>query len=76
VIATFTIIGLWINFTNIDPIKALVYSAIINGIVAVPILIAVMKIANDREILKDKVNSRLSNIIGLVVIVKWGYPLC
>jgi Mn2+/Fe2+ NRAMP family transporter len=75
VIAASTIIGLWINFTNIDPIKALVYSAIINGIVAVPILIAVMKIANDREILKDKVNSRLSNIIGLVVIVIMGISI-
>ena len=49
-----TIIGLWINFANIDPIKALVYTAIINGIVAVPIFIAVMKIANDRKILKEK----------------------
>jgi Mn2+/Fe2+ NRAMP family transporter len=66
---------LWINFTNIDPIKALVYSAIINGIVAVPILIAVIKTANDREILKDKINSRLSNIIGLVVIVIMGISI-
>jgi len=47
VIATSTIIGLWINFANIDPIKALVYTATINGIVAVPIFIAVMKIANE-----------------------------
>jgi len=54
VIATSTIIGLWINFANIDPIKALVYTAIINGIVAVPIFITIMKIANDRKILKDK----------------------
>jgi hypothetical protein len=44
------IIGLLINFTNLDSIKALVYSAVINGIVAVPILIAVMKIANDKKI--------------------------
>ena len=59
VIATSTIIGLWINFTNIDPIKALVYTAIINGIVAVPVFMVVMKIANDRKILKEKVNGKI-----------------
>jgi Mn2+/Fe2+ NRAMP family transporter len=69
VIATSTIIGLWINFTNIDPIKALVYTAIINGIVAVPVFIVVMKIANDRKILKEKVNGKVSNIIGCITIV-------
>ena len=69
VIATSTIIGLWINFANIDPIKALVYTAIINGIVAVPIFITVMKIANDRKILKEKVNGKISNIIGCITII-------
>jgi Mn2+/Fe2+ NRAMP family transporter len=69
VIAISTIIGLWINFTNIDPIKALVYTAVINGVTAVPILYTVMKIANDKKILEDKVNGRLSNIIGWTTVV-------
>jgi len=62
-------LDLWINFANIDPIKALVYTATINGIVAVPIFIAIMKIANDRKILKDKVNGKVSNIIGCITII-------
>jgi Mn2+/Fe2+ NRAMP family transporter len=69
IIATSTIRGLWINFTNIDPIKALVYTAVINGIVAVPVFMVVMKIANDRKILKEKVNGKISNIIGCITIV-------
>src|SRR5919197_1308053 len=69
VIAISTLIGLMINFTSIDPIKMLVYSAMINGIVATPILIAVMKIANDKTILKDKVNSKLSNSNGWIAVV-------
>ncbi len=72
VIAVSTIIGLWINFTNIDPIRALVYTAVINGITAVPILYTVMKIANDRKVLGDKVNGRLSNIIGWTTVVIMG----
>ena len=72
IIAASTIIGLLINFTNIDPIKALVYSATINGIVAAPILVAVIKVANDKNILKDKINSKLSNIIGWIVVIIIG----
>jgi Mn2+/Fe2+ NRAMP family transporter len=72
VIAASTIIGLWINFSSIDPIKALVYTAIINGIVAVPILIAIMRIANDRRILKDRVNGTMSNIIGWATVIIMG----
>ena len=59
--------GLWINFANIDPIKALVYTATINGIVAVPIFITIMKIANDRKILNQIVNGKISNPILLDV---------
>ena len=56
VIAASTVIVLWINFIHADPIKALVYTALINGIIAVPILFAVMKIANDKKTLRDHTN--------------------
>ena len=72
VIAASTVIGLWINFSSIDPIKALVYTAVINGVVAVPILIATMRIANDKRILKDRVNGRISNIIGWATVLIMG----
>ncbi len=72
IISTSTIIGLWINFTNIDPIKALVYTAVINGVVAVPILIAIMKIANDKNILQSKTNGKLSNILGWITVAIMG----
>jgi Mn2+/Fe2+ NRAMP family transporter len=64
VIAVSTIIGLGIDFVNIDPIKALIYTAVINGIIAVPILFVILKIANDKKILEDKTNSLASNVLG------------
>lgn len=64
VIAASTIIGLFFNFTGIDPIRALVYTAVINGIVAVPILFAIMKISNDKTILINRTNGWISNVIG------------
>src|ERR671932_329575 len=69
VIATSTVIGLWINFVNLDPIRALVYTAVINGVIAVPILFAIMKIANDTKVLRDSTNSRVSNVIGWLIFV-------
>jgi NRAMP (natural resistance-associated macrophage protein)-like metal ion transporter len=68
VIAVSTIIGLWINFSNIDPIKALVYAAVINGVTAVPILFIIMKIANDKNILGKRVNGRVKNAIGWITV--------
>src|SRR5439155_3136804 len=37
-----TVIGIGINFVNIDPIKALFWSAVINGVAAVPLMIVMM----------------------------------
>ncbi len=63
VIAVSTVIGLFNNFIGIDP-KALVYTAVINGIVAVPIPYAILKICNDNTILETRTNGRISNIVG------------
>jgi Mn2+/Fe2+ NRAMP family transporter len=72
VIAISVLTGLFINFIGIDPIQALIYSAVINGVVAVPILIALMKIANDKEILHNRINGKISNILGLTTILIMG----
>jgi len=69
VIAVSTVIGLWINFTNIDPVQALVYTAVINGVTAVPILFVIMKIANDKNILGRRINGRFTNTIGWLTVV-------
>ena len=58
------IIGLGMNFLGINPITALVYASVINGVVSVPIILVVMKLSNDKEILKENTNGRLTNIIG------------
>ena len=63
------IIGLIMNFVGINPIKALVYASVINGVVSVPILFVIMKIANDKEILKGNTNGRLTNIIGWLTFI-------
>ena len=45
VIAVATAAGVLLNFSPIDPIQALFWSAVVNGIVAVPIMIVTMLMA-------------------------------
>jgi len=77
------VVGLSIPFLGVNPIQALVYSAVINGIVTIPILFVLMKIANDQNILKESTNGYVSNIIGwltfgimvistIVMFITWG----
>lgn len=50
-IALATLIGVALNFTGINPIKALYYSAVINGVVAVPIIACMMLLAADKKVM-------------------------
>ena len=51
VLAVATLIGLALNFTKIDPIKALVWAAIINGITAAPVMCFAMILASRRKVM-------------------------
>jgi NRAMP (natural resistance-associated macrophage protein)-like metal ion transporter len=50
-IALATMTGTLINFSPIDPIRALYWSAVINGVVAVPVMIVMMLMAADSKIM-------------------------
>jgi NRAMP (natural resistance-associated macrophage protein)-like metal ion transporter len=50
-IAVSTLIGVVINFVGLDPIKALFWSAVINGVVAVPLMAIIMLIAMRRDVM-------------------------
>jgi len=51
VLAVATLIGLALNFVKVDPIKALVWAAIINGITAAPVMCFVMLLASNRAVM-------------------------
>ena len=51
VLAAATLIGLGINFTKLDPIKALVWSAILNGITAAPVMCFMMLLASQPKVM-------------------------
>jgi Mn2+/Fe2+ NRAMP family transporter len=62
-------IGLGINFIGMNPIKALIYSAIFNGITAPIILYFIVKLSSDKSLMGRWVNGRLAQTFGYLVIV-------
>jgi NRAMP (natural resistance-associated macrophage protein)-like metal ion transporter len=52
-IAVATLVGVVLNFTSIDPIKALFWSAVINGVVAVPVMAMMMHLSGKRAAMGD-----------------------
>jgi Mn2+/Fe2+ NRAMP family transporter len=69
-IATATLIGILINYSPVNPIKALYWSAVINGIAAVPIMAMMMHMtANPRVMGKFAINQGLRLIGWLATLV-------
>ncbi|MFA5163189.1 MAG: divalent metal cation transporter [Patescibacteria group bacterium] len=63
VIIVATLIGLIINFIGIDPIKALVFTAVFNGVVSVPLLFLIAKIARSEKIMGEYRSGGVSNFL-------------
>jgi NRAMP (natural resistance-associated macrophage protein)-like metal ion transporter len=63
------LVGLSLDFIGISPIKALVYTAIFYGITS-PVLIAIiLHISNNKKVMKEHTNSKLSNFLGGVTLI-------
>ncbi len=63
-IAISTLIGILINFVGLDPIKALFWSAVINGVVAVPLMVIIMLMAMRRDVMGRFVLPRMLWLMG------------
>jgi NRAMP (natural resistance-associated macrophage protein)-like metal ion transporter len=69
IIAISLIIGLSLEYIGISPIQALIYSAILYGLTA-PVLIAIiLHIANNKKVMGEHTNGKLSNILGFATLI-------
>jgi NRAMP (natural resistance-associated macrophage protein)-like metal ion transporter len=69
VLALVMVVGMGLNFVHLDPIKALFWSAVINGIVAPPIMIVMMLIASKREIMQSFTISQKLKYVGWLATI-------
>ena len=76
IIAFATVGGVLLNFTSIDPIKALFWSAVINGVIALPIMVVMMLLgSNERVMGRFTIGKRLrllgwlaTTVMGVAVV--------
>ena len=64
VLTAATVIGLGLNFTPIDPIKALFWAAVINGVLAGPVMVVIMLMATNSAVMGKFTLSRRLKITG------------
>ncbi len=75
--------GMAINFLHIDPIKALVYTAVINGVVAVPLILILLLVSGNRSVMGEYLNGPWTKVVGwftfavmgaaaVLMFVAWG----
>jgi NRAMP (natural resistance-associated macrophage protein)-like metal ion transporter len=69
VVAVSMIAGLGLGFTSINPIKALFYSAVINGVVAVPLMVLILLLAMRPSVLGAYTASRSSLALGWITVL-------
>lgn len=69
IITIATIIGLIINFVGINPVKALIYAAVLNGVAAVPLLFLIIKISTNERILGEFTSRMLSKILLWITFI-------
>ena len=64
VIAVSTLIGVLVDFIGIEPMTALFWTAVINGVLSPPLLVLIMLVSNNPKVMGKRVNGWLTNLVG------------
>ncbi len=63
VVAASSLCGVLLNFVGINPVRALVWSAVVNGVLSPFLIAGILLVASDRKIMKGQTSSRTSRIL-------------
>lgn len=63
------LVGLGLNFVGLNPIKALIYSAVLNGVVAPIIIVQIVMIASNKKLMGEWKNGKLGTTVGWLTVV-------
>ena len=66
VLAVATLVGLALNFVGLNPIRALFWSAVINGVVSVPLMVVTMRMAANRKVMGEFTLPAYLRVVGWV----------
>ncbi len=65
-ISLFTLVAMGLNFTGIQPMRALVFAGIVQGFSTPPLMLLIMILTNRPALMGDRVNGRFINVLGWV----------
>ena len=66
------LVGIAMNFLNINPMKGLIYAAVLNGIVAPIILIFIVRISSSKKIMGEYKNNFITKLLGWIITIFMG----
>jgi Mn2+/Fe2+ NRAMP family transporter len=69
VLALATILGSIFNIVGVNPIQALYYAAIINGVISIPLIAIIIKLADDERVVGKYKTSKFHKIIGWITFI-------
>jgi len=72
VIAVSVLLGLIIQYSPISPMKALFWSAVINGVVAVPLMVVIILLASRRSVMGPYTSGKIIIVLGWIATVVMG----
>ena len=64
IISVAVLVGIGVDFAGVNAVKMLFWSAILNGLLAPPLVVMVVLLTSDRKVMGGKVNSRRMKILG------------
>jgi Mn2+/Fe2+ NRAMP family transporter len=64
-----TLVGIAMDFLNINPVKALFWTAVINGVLAPFLLVGILFVACDRKLMQDQPSSMLSRVVVVITTI-------
>lgn len=73
VVALATLVAIVFDFADINPMRALYWTAVLNGLLAPVLLVGVLLVASDRKIMLGQPSSRLGQLtVGLTALLMFG----
>lgn len=64
-----TLVGLCMNVLGVNPVRALIASAVCNAVIAAPILFLILRMSNDKKMMGNHVNGVWSNVFGWITLI-------
>jgi NRAMP (natural resistance-associated macrophage protein)-like metal ion transporter len=69
VLAVAMTLGLAINYAGLDAVKMLFWSAVVNGLLAPPLILLILLLTSNRQLMGDRVNSRALKMLGWITFM-------